>query len=554
MKEKVVEVLQSVTPELIDEHMIEVPTYSHLGDYALPCFSFAKKLRKSPQAIAEEIASQIQDARIEKAEAVHGYVNIFMKRNGFATSVMNTILTEKSDYGSSNTGEDGVVTIDMSSPNIAKPFSMGHLRSTVIGNSISLLLKKSGFQPVKINYLGDWGTQFGKLLVAYRLWGDEKQVQEAPIKTLLALYVRFHDEAERDDSLNDKGRAAFKSLEDGNPEALALWKWIRTESLKEFQKIYDLLGVSFNSYQGEAHYNDKMDPIVEELDEKNLLIKSDGALVVDMGEGMSPCLIKKSDGATLYATRDVTAAIDRKRTFNFVKSLYVVGNEQSLHFVQLKTVLKKMGYEWSEAIQHIPFGLILKDGKKLSTRKGKIILLEEVLKEAIELAEATIEEKNPTLVNKIEVAKAVGVGAILFSDLKQHRNHDIEFDLKKMLQTEGETGPYVQYTHARACSVIRKVGEIDELHVTDVNNLEWEIIKCLEHFPSVVKRASTEFDPSLIAKYAVELAQTFNSFYGNVQVVKDVEFLTYRVSLVHCVVIVLEEALRLLGIKAPIEM
>ena len=554
MKQQVVEILQGVTPEFIDEHMIEVPTHSHLGDYALPCFSFAKKMRKSPKLIAEDLVNLIQDSRIEKAEAVNGYVNIFMKRNGFATSVMNTILEEKSDYGSSNTGEDGVVTIDMSSPNIAKPFSMGHLRSTVIGNSIALLLKKSGFQPVKINYLGDWGTQFGKLLVAYRLWGDEKQVQEAPIQTLLALYVRFHDEAERDDSLNDKGRAAFKSLEDRNPEALVLWKWIRTESLKEFQKIYDLLGVSFDSYQGEAYYNDKMGPIVEELNEKNLLIKSDGALVVDMGEGMPPCLIKKSDGATLYATRDVTAAIDRKRTFKFVKSLYVVGNEQSLHFVQLKAVLNKMGYEWSEAIQHIPFGLILKDGKKLSTRKGKVVLLEQVLKEAIELAEATIEEKNPTLVNKKEVAEAVGLGAILFSDLKQHRNHDIEFDLKKMLQAEGETGPYVQYTHARACSVIRKVGEIDELHIGDINNLEWEIIKCLEHFPSVVKRASTEFDPSLIAKYAVELAQTFNSFYGNIQIVKDVEFLTYRVSLVHCVVIVLAEALRLLGIKAPIEM
>lgn len=554
MRQQVVEILQGVTPEFIDEHMIEAPTYSYLGDYALPCFSFAKKMRKSPQAIAEEIASQMRDKRIEKVEAVNGYVNIFMKRQEFSQSILNTILTQGNEYGSSNTGANGVVTIDMSSPNIAKPFSMGHLRSTVIGNSISLLLKKSGFQPVKINYLGDWGTQFGKLLVAYRLWGDEKQVQDAPIQTLLALYVRFHDEAERDDSLNDKGRAAFKSLEDGNPEALALWKWIRTESLKELQKIYDLLGVSFDSYQGEAYYNDKMDPIVEELNEKNLLIKSDGALVVDMGEGMPPCLIKKSDGATLYATRDVTAAIDRKRTFNFVKSLYVVGNEQSLHFVQLKAVLNKMGYKWSEAIQHIPFGLILKDGKKLSTRKGKIILLEEVLKEAIELAEATIEGKNPTLVNKKEVAEAVGVGAILFSDLKQHRNHDIEFDLKKMLQAEGETGPYVQYTHARACSVIRKVGEIDELHIGDINNLEWEIIKCLEHFPSVVKRASTEFDPSLIAKYAVELAQTFNSFYGNIQIVKDVEFLTYRVSLVHCVAIVLEEALRLLGIKAPIEM
>lgn len=551
MKQKVVEVLQSITQEVIEEHLIEVPTYAHLGDYALPCFSFAKKMRKTPQAIAEEIANHIQDASIEKAEAVNGYVNIFMERTGFAQSTLKTILMQGNNYGSSSVGEDGVVTIDMSSPNIAKPFSMGHLRSTVIGNSISLLLEKSGFQPVKINYLGDWGTQFGKLLVAYRLWGNEKQVQEAPIQTLLALYVRFHEEAELDDSLNHKGRAAFKSLEDGNAEALPLWKWFRTESLKEFQKIYDLLGVSFDSYEGEAYYNDKMDPIVDELHEKNLLFESEGALVVNVGEHMPPCLIKKSDGATLYATRDITASVDRKNKFKFMKSLYVVGNEQSLHFVQLKAVLKKMGYEWSDDIEHIPFGLILKNGKKLSTRKGKVVLLEEVLKEAIHLAEANIEEKNPTLLNKEEVTKAIGVGAILFSDLKQHRNHDIEFDLKKMLQTEGETGPYVQYTHARACSILRKAGEIGELQVIEVNNLEWEIIKCLEQFQAVVNRATSEYDPSLMAKYVVELAQAFNSFYGNVQIVTDSHFLAYRVSLVQCVAIVLEEGLRLLGIKAP---
>lgn len=554
MKQQVVEILQSITPESIDEHMIEVPTHSHLGDYALPCFSFAKKMRKSPKLIAEDLVNLIQDPRIEKVEAVNGYVNIFMKRNEFAQSILKTILTKGNEYGSSNAGANGVVTIDMSSPNIAKPFSMGHLRSTVIGNSISLLLEKNGYQPVKINYLGDWGTQFGKLLVAYRLWGNEKQVQDAPIQTLLALYVRFHEEAERDDALNDQGRAAFKSLEDGDPEALALWKWFRSESLNEFQKIYDLLGVSFDSSHGEAYYNDKMTPVVDEIIRKNLLVESDGALVVDLGEHMPPSLIKKSDGATLYATRDITAALDRKQTFNFVKSLYVVGNEQSLHFAQLKAVLEKMDYEWSETIQHIPFGLILKDGKKLSTRKGKVVLLEQVLKEAIDLAASTIEGKNPTLVNKKEVAEAVGVGAILFSDLKQHRNHDIDFDLKKMLQTEGETGPYVQYTHARACSVVRRAGNIDQLHVNHVNNLEWEIIKCLEQFPRVVSRASNDSDPSLIAKYAVDLAQRFNSFYGNVQILKDEDFLEYRVSLVQCVATVLKEALRILGIQAPIEM
>lgn len=554
MKKKIVEIIQSFTSEAIAENMIEVPTYAHLGDFALPCFPLAKKLRKSPILIAQELAVIIQDESIEKAEAVNGYVNIFMKRSTFAHSILTNIHNQGKQYGSSDVGAGGVVSIDMSSPNIAKPFSMGHLRSTVIGNSIALLHEKSGYQPVRINHLGDWGTQFGKLLVAYRLWGNEKEVQEAPIQTLLALYVRFHEEAKIDDSLNDQGRAAFKSLEDGDTEALALWKWFRTESLKEFQKIYDLLGVSFDSYRGEAYYNDKMEPIVEELQQKKLLIESDGALVVEIGEHLPPCLIKKSDGATLYATRDITAAIHRKQTYDFVKSLYVVGNEQSLHFSQLKTVLNKMGYEWADTIHHIPFGLILKDGKKLSTRKGKIILLEEVLTEAIQLAEKTIEEKNPRLVNKKEVAKTVGVGAVIFSDLKQHRKHDIEFDLKKMLQTEGETGPYVQYTYARACSILRKAPAQNTFEVTEVNDYEWEVMKSLQQFPSVIKRAAAEYDPSLLAKYAVHLAQTFNSFYGNIQIMKDSNHLPYRLALVQSVAIVLEESLRLLGIKAPEEM
>lgn len=534
--------------------MIEVPAYAHLGDYALPCFSFAKKQRKSPHVIAEELATRLEDENIENVEAVNGYVNIFMKRVPFTNSILSSIHTEGVQYGSSYHGAGEVVTIDMSSPNIAKPFSMGHLRSTVIGNSIALLLEKSGYQPIKINHLGDWGTQFGKLLVAYHLWGDKKKVEKAPIQTLLELYIHFHKEAEIDKTLNDKGRAAFKSLEDGEPSALALWEWFRTESLKEFQKIYDLLGVTFDSYQGEAFYNDKMDSIVDELQQKKLLIESDGALVVDVGENVPPCLIKKSDGATLYATRDITAAIHRKKSYHFAKSLYIVGNEQSLHFLQLKIVLNKMGFEWSEAIQHIPFGLILKDGKKLSTRKGKIILLEEVLNEAIQLAETTIEEKNPQLRNKKEVAKEVGVGAIIFSDLKQHRKHDIEFDIKKMLQTEGETGPYIQYTYARACSILRKAQEVETYLVTEVNDYEWEVIKSLQQFPSITQRAASEYDPSLIAKYALDLSQVFNSFYGNVQVLKDPTHSPYRLAIVHSAVTVLGESLRLLGMKAPSEM
>ncbi|KQL37214.1 arginine--tRNA ligase [Psychrobacillus sp. FJAT-21963] len=554
MKQLVVDILQNFTSEIIEENMIEVPAYAHLGDYALPCFSFAKKQRKSPHVIAEELATRLKDENIENAKAVNGYVNIFMKRVPFTNSVLSSIHTEGVQYGSSYHGAGDIVTIDMSSPNIAKPFSMGHLRSTVIGNSIALLLEKSGYKPFKINHLGDWGTQFGKLLVAYHLWGDKKKVEKAPIQTLLELYIRFHKEAEIDETLNDKGRAAFKSLEDGEPSALALWEWFRTESLKEFQKIYDLLGVTFDSYQGEAFYNDKMDPIVDELQQKKLLIESDGALVVDVGENVPPCLIKKSDGATLYATRDITAAFHRKKSYHFTKSLYVVGNEQSLHFSQLKIVLNKMGLEWSEAIQHIPFGLILKNGKKLSTRKGKIILLEEVLNEAIQLAEKTIEEKNPQLKNKKEVAKEVGVGAIIFSDLKQHRKHDIEFDIKKMLQTEGETGPYIQYTYARACSILRKAQEVETFLVKEVNDYEWEVIKSLQQFPSITQRAASEYDPSLIAKYALDLSQVFNSFYGNVQILKDPTHLPYRLAIVQSVVTVLGESLRLLGMKAPSEM
>ena len=342
-------------------------------------------------------------------------------------------------------------------------FRWGICAPLSLGIQLHYCLKRMVLRPVKINYIGDWGTQFGKLLTAYRKWGNEQEVQQAPIQTLLKLYIRFHEEAEQNDSLNDEGRAAFKALEDGDAEALALWKWFKTESLKEFQRIYDLLGITFDSYNGEAYYNDKMEPIVKELADKGLLIESDGALVVELDEDMPPCLIMKSDGATLYATRDLTAAIDRKETYDFVKSLYVVGNEQSLHFTQFKKVLSKMGYEWADDIQHIPFGLILKDGKKMSTRKGKIVLLEEVLNEAISLAQSTIETKNPNLANKTEVAEAVGVGAIIFGDLKQHRKHDIEFNLETMLQTEGETGPYVQYAFARANSVLRKAGEISSI-------------------------------------------------------------------------------------------
>lgn len=554
MKVEIIKLLNDISPVRVEENMLERPVHSQMGDLALPCFPFAKEMRKSPALIAQELAEKLSSPLIERVEAVNGYINIFLSRNGITDRLIGSILAEGRDYGSSQAGNGGVVTIDMSSPNIAKPFSMGHLRSTVIGNSIANILEKNGFKTVKINYIGDWGTQFGKLLTAYRKWGNEEEVKAAPIQTLLHYYIKFHEEAERNPSLNDEGRAAFKALEDGDENALALWDWFRTESLKEFQRIYDLLNVSFDSYNGEAYYNDKMEPVVDELEEKGLLVESDGALVVQLGEDLPPALIKKSDGATLYATRDLAAAIDRKQTYNFVKSLYVVGNEQSLHFNQLKIVLSKMGYQWSEDIQHIPFGLILKDGKKMSTRKGKIVLLEEVLTEAIQLAKSTIEEKNPTLSSKKEVAEAVGVGAIIFSDLKQHRKHDIEFNLSSMLQTEGETGPYVQYAYARAHSILRKAGEFTEFTVAEVNDYEWEMVKELINFPSIVERAARDFDPSIIAKFAIDLAQTFNSFYAHVQVLGEAAHRSYRLALIRAVTIVLGESLRLLGMKMPEEM
>ncbi|GEN83110.1 arginine--tRNA ligase [Sporosarcina luteola] len=554
MKNDILQALQIVSPIQLEEQMLVRPAHAKLGDFALPCFQFAKVLRKSPVAIAEEIAASVKHPLIQKAEAVNGYVNLFLNREVIATALLQTVLQKSATYGSSNEGNSGVVTIDLSSPNIAKPFSMGHLRSTVIGNSIALLLEKNGYQPVKINYIGDWGTQFGKLLTAYRKWGNEEDVRQAPIETLLKLYIRFHEEAESVPSLNDEGRAAFKALEDGDTDALALWEWFKTESLKEFQRIYDLLGVTFDSYNGEAYYNDKMEPVVQQLEDKGLLVESDGAMVVQLEEDMPPCLIKKSDGATLYATRDLAAATDRKNNYDFVKSIYVVGNEQSLHFTQIKKVLGKMGHEWENDITHVPFGLILQGGKKMSTRKGKIVLLEKVLKEAIGLAQKNIEEKNPALANQSDVAEAVGVGAILFSDLKQHRKHDIEFNLETMLQVEGETGPYAQYANARAHSILRKAGEANTFDVVEVNDYEWETIKLLEQFPLAVKRAANDLDPSIIAKYAVDLAQAFNSFYGNVPVLSDEANLPYRASLVRCVTIVLTESMRLLGMKAPEEM
>ena len=540
------------------EMLIEKPKNQQHGDLAFPCFSLAKLKRKSPNMIAEELSEKIQSPIFEKVEVVGAYLNIFLNKKLVSEDTISEIIKQKEKYGALDIGNNRPVTIDLSSPNIAKPFSMGHLRSTVIGNSLAFIVEKCGYKPIRINHIGDWGTQFGKLITAYKLWGEEEKVKQNPIKELLSLYVKFHDIAENDHTLVEQGRSWFKKLEDGDEEALALWQWFREESLKEFSRIYELMNVQFNSFAGEAFYNDKMERVVKLLEETQLLVESDQAQVVDLtDEGLPPCLIKKSDGATLYATRDLAAALYRKENYDFDLSLYVVGNEQSLHFKQLIVVLEKMGYSWAKNMVHIPFGMMLKDGKKMSTRKGKVVLLEEVLNESIAMAKHNIEEKNPNLTNKDRVAKQVGVGAVMFHDLKNYRMNDIEFSLEEMLRFEGETGPYVQYTYARACSILRKANwQIDHAgkQYSPSWEKEWKVVSLLTEFTNAIKRAYEQFDPSQIAKYIVDLAQAFNKYYGEVKILEDGAEQQARLALVYSVTIVLKEGLRLLGIEAPEEM
>lgn len=537
--------------------MIEVPKYANQGDLAFPAFTLAKVLRKAPQAIAAEIVEAVSDKHIARAEAMGPYANFFLERSAFADEVLKEVLELGAHYGDWDYGQGRKVVIDMSSPNIAKPMSMGHLRSTVIGNAIANLEKKVGYEPIRINHLGDWGTQFGKLIEAYKLWGSEELVKADPIAELIKLYVRFHEEAELDPTLDDKGRAWFKKLEDGDPEAVRLWEWFRSESLKEFNRVYDLLGVTFDSYNGEAFYNDKMDVVVDMLEDANLLKVDNGATIVDLEKyDLPPALIKKSDGATLYMTRDLAAANYRKNTYDFAKCIYVVGMEQSNHFKQLKAVLKELNLPWSEDIVHIPFGLITLNGKKLSTRKGKIILLEGVLKEATELALKQIEAKNPSLENKEAVAHAVGVGAVIFHDLKNDRTNNFDFALEEVVQFEGETGPYVQYTHARAMSILRKANHtVDTQAAFSLTDDDaWEVLKLIENYPNVVRFAEEKCEPSAIAKFVINLAQAFNKYYAHTKVLVEDEAFNSRIALVQTTASILKQGLALLGVAAPDEM
>lgn len=537
--------------------LLENPKSVDHGDVAFPAFSLAKVYRKAPQQIAADLAEKIAGTDFEKIEVVGPYLNFFMNKKMVSQAVIGQIAKDKGHYGDSSIGEKGNVPIDMSSPNIAKPISMGHLRSTVIGNSIAFILEKIGYTPIRINHLGDWGTQFGKLIVGYKKWGSEEAVKTAPITELLRLYVQFHEEAETQPELEEEARAWFKKLEEGDEEATELWQWFRTESLKEFDKIYSMLEVSFDSYNGEAFYNDKMDEIVTMLEEKHLLQENEGAEIVDLSTyDLNPALIKKSDGATLYITRDLAAAVYRKRNYDFAKSIYVVGNEQSNHFKQLKAVLKELGFDWSQDMHHIPFGLITQGGKKLSTRKGKIVLLEEVLNEAVELANKQIMEKNPDLPNRDEVARQVGIGSVVFHDLKNDRLNNFDFVLEEVVRFEGETGPYVQYTHARAMSILRKADfTIDETKAYALDDKDsWEVVKLLQKFPDVVMQAAEKYEPSVIAKHAIQVAQAFNKYYAHVKILTDDEQKESRLALVYAMATIIKEDLRLLGLHAPNEM
>lgn len=553
--------IAKAVPELELEtilNLLEKPKNATMGDLAFPAFSLAKSWRKAPHMIASEIVEKIDDNNFEKVEAVGPYINFFLDKGQISAQVLSQVISAGSHYADQEIGQGRNIAFDMSSPNIAKPFSIGHLRSTVIADALANIVEKQGYKPVRINHLGDWGKQFGMLIVAYKKWGDKEAVEANPINELLKLYVRINAEAESDSTVDDEAREWFRKLEAGDEEATSLWQWFRDESLVEFNRLYTELNVSFDSYNGEAFYNDKMDEIVDLLTEKGLLEESQGAQVVNLEKyGIEhPALIKKSDGATLYITRDLAAALYRKRTYDFAKSIYVVGNEQAAHFKQLKAVLKEMGYEWSDDMTHVPFGLVTKEGKKLSTRKGNVILLEPTVAEAVSRAKAQIDAKNPNLANKEAVAHAVGVGAIKFYDLKTDRMNGYDFDLEAMVSFEGETGPYVQYAHARIQSILRKADFVAKADATySLNDVEsWEIIKLIQSFPQVINRASDNFEPSIVAKFAINLAQAFNKYYAHTRILDESPERDSRLALSYATATVLKEALRLLGVEAPDEM
>ncbi|MBU5484851.1 arginine--tRNA ligase [Clostridium sp. MSJ-11] len=537
------------------EEFIEIPPKADMGDFAFPCFQLAKTLRKSPNAIASELKEKINKDGFEKIESLGPYLNFFVDKEVFAKNTLEKVISEGEKYGHTNVGEGKNVALEYSSPNIAKPFHVGHLFSTAIGNSLYKIMSSQGYNCIRLNHLGDWGTQFGKLISAYKRWVDEEALEKETIKELLRIYVKFHDEAEKDPSLEEEGRRYFKNLEEGSEEETKLWERFKELSLKEFDRVYKMLNVEFDYYNGESFYGDKMDAVVEEIDKKGLLTDSNGAKVVMLDDyNMPPCIIKKSDGATIYATRDLAAAIYRKNTYDFYKSIYVVGLEQSLHFKQIFTTLKLMGHEWADDCKHIGFGLVRFSDKKLSTRRGEVIFLEDLLKESIDKTMEVIKEKNAELENKEEVAEKVGIGAVVFTYLKNNRERDIVFSWNEMLSFDGETGPYIQYSYARGKSILRKLGTVcEEVDYSKLSSKEeFELIKTLEGFNNAITYSIDKLEPSIVTRYVIDVAKGFNKFYNLHSIInaEDEETKKARLKLVEATCIVIKNALALLGIEA----
>lgn len=554
-KKKIAELIKEHVDLDLDkiEGLIEIPPRPEMGDYAFPCFQLAKVMRKAPNMISGELAENINKDGFEKVEQLGPYVNFFVDKGVFSKNTIEKVLEEGDNYGASNIGEGKNVCVEYSSPNIAKPFHVGHLFTTAIGNALYKMYKKEGYNAIGINHLGDWGTQFGKLISAYHRWVDEEALEADPIKELLRIYVKFHDEAEKDPSLEDEGRAYFKALENGDPEAEALWKRFRDLSLKEFERVYDILGVNFDSYNGEAFYNDKMDVVVNELKEKKLLVESNGAQVVMLEDyNMPPCIVLKADGASIYATRDLAAAMYRKKTYDFYKSIYVVGTPQALHFKQVFKVLELAGHEWANDCVHVGFGLVKFADRKLSTRKGEVVLLDDLIRESVEKTLEVINEKNPELENKEEVAKKIGVGAVIFTYLKNSREKDIVFDWKEILSFDGETGPYVQYAYARAKSIlIRAEGISKEVDYSKLaSKEEFELVKTLDNFKNQILLALDKLEPSIVTRYTIEVAKAFNKFYNahSILNLEDEVLKATRLKLVEASAQVIKNGLDLLGI------
>ena len=535
---------------------VEIPPEQKLGDLAFPCFVLAKTLRKAPPVIANELAEKfLKDSHIAKAEAVGGYLNFFYNRSVFTKSVVSEVLEKGADYGKSDMGKGKTVLVEYSSPNIAKPFHIGHLFSTAVGNSLERIYKQLGYNTVKLNHLGDWGTQFGKLICAYKLWGDDAVIEKDPINELLKIYVKFHEEAEKNPELEEEAREYFKKLEEGDSEATSLWQHFRDLSLVEFKRVYDMLGVSFDSYAGESFYSDKIPEVVEILKEKNLLEESNGAQVVDLSElNVPPCIILKSDGATIYATRDIAAALYRHRTYDFYKNIYVVGTPQALHFKQIFAVMKKAGWDWADNCVHVGFGLVKFPDKKLSTRHGDVVFLEDVLNESVQKTLDIITENSPEMENKEEVAKKIGIGAILYAFLKNSREKDIVFSWDSMLDFEGESAPYVQYSYARGKSILRRSGEevsgVDFSLIT--SDEEYALVSQINAFSDAVRDAADKNEPFYVNRYVTNLARQFNKFYNSCPILKediDPDVRKARLALVSATCEVIKSALKLLGIE-----